>query len=116
MTRADVNLMFRAFSEPLRLRILSLLWEREMCVGDLVSVLHVPQPTASRHLRYLKRAGLVRDRSEGRWAFYSLSPSADSFHKKLLVCLEGCFDKVPEIQDDKKRCQRVRKKGGCCPR
>jgi ArsR family transcriptional regulator, arsenate/arsenite/antimonite-responsive transcriptional repressor len=54
--------MFRSFSDPTRLRIVHLLRDREMCVGDLVSVLRVPQPTASRHLAYLKRAGLITSR------------------------------------------------------
>ena len=51
--------MFRAFSDRTRLRILHLLQGGEMCVGDLVEVLRVPQPKASRHLAYLKKAGLV---------------------------------------------------------
>jgi len=51
MIATDINRMFRAFSDPIRLRTLHLLLGGEMCVGDLVEVLQVPQPTASRHLR-----------------------------------------------------------------
>jgi ArsR family transcriptional regulator len=51
--------MFRAFSDRNRLRILHLLQDGEMCVGDIVNVLQVPQPRVSRHLAYLRRAGLV---------------------------------------------------------
>jgi ArsR family transcriptional regulator, arsenate/arsenite/antimonite-responsive transcriptional repressor len=46
MPETQVNLMFRAFSDRTRLRILHLLLDGELCVGDLVNVLHVPQPTA----------------------------------------------------------------------
>jgi ArsR family transcriptional regulator, arsenate/arsenite/antimonite-responsive transcriptional repressor len=51
-----VDLMFRAFSDRTRLRILSLLRSREVCVGDLVEILQVPQPRISRHLAYLRKA------------------------------------------------------------
>jgi predicted transcriptional regulator len=54
--RTDVNLMFRAFSDRTRLRILRLLLGGELCVGDIVSAIRVPQPTASRHLAYLRKA------------------------------------------------------------
>ena len=65
-----VNLMFRAFSDRTRLRILCLLHDGEMCVGDILGVLGVPQPTASRHLAYLRKAGLVSTRREGTWVYY----------------------------------------------
>ena len=57
MPAANVNLLFRAFSDRTRLRILNVLRRGEVCVGNLVKVLGVPQPTASRHLAYLRRAG-----------------------------------------------------------
>ena len=61
------------------MRILHLLKGDELCVCDLVSILRVPQPTASRHLSYLRRAGLVRVRKERSWNYYSLAePSVDS--------------------------------------
>jgi len=68
-----VDLMFRAFSDPVRLRILHLLQSGEFCVGDIVKVLRLPQPRVSRHLAYLRRAGLVKVRQNGLWKFYSLA-------------------------------------------
>ena len=56
---ARVELMFRAFSDPTRLRILGLLRGGERCVCELVDILRCPQPKASRHLAYLRKAGLV---------------------------------------------------------
>ncbi len=53
------DLMFRAFSDRTRLRILYLLQGGECCVGNLVDILGIEQPSASRHLAYLRRAGLV---------------------------------------------------------
>ena len=111
----QVDLMFRAFSDRTRLRILHLLLGGETCVGDIVESLQAPQPRVSRHLGHLKRAELVQVRKEGLWSYYSLAPAETSFQEKLLECLENCFSEVPEIQDDSRRAQRIRKKGGCCP-
>jgi ArsR family transcriptional regulator len=108
--------MFRAFSDPTRLRILHLLQESELCVGDLVDILRVPQPKASRHLSYLRRTGLVVVRNEGLWSFYALAPARDAFHVKLLECLGTCFREVPALATDAERARRVRRSGGCCPK
>ena len=113
--KSTVNLMFRAFSDPTRLRILHLLKEGELCVGNLVEILNVPQPTASRHLAYLRKAGLVVAREEGLWSFYSLAPAKAPFHSKLLECLGACFGDVPQIKKDLRRAEAVKKSGGCCP-
>ncbi len=59
--------LFRAFADPTRLRLLNLLLERELCVCDLCAVLDEIQPKVSRHLAYLRRAGLVTVRSDGNW-------------------------------------------------
>lgn len=113
---AAVNLMFRAFSDRTRLRMLHLLSSAgELCVGDMVAVLGVPQPAASRHLAYLRRSGLVAVRREGLWKHYSLSPAGTSFHRSLLACLSGCFRDVPELAADLKRLKRVRREKACCP-
>jgi ArsR family transcriptional regulator len=106
--------MFRAFSDRTRLRILHLLKDQsEICVGDLVSVLEAPQATVSRHLAYLRRAGLVRVRRSGVWKHYSLQPAANGFHRKLLGCLGSCFDEVQELARDRRRYERLKVK--CCP-
>ncbi len=98
-----VDLMFRAFSDRTRLRILHLLGDGELCVCHLVDVLDVPQPKASRHLAYLRKAGLVLARKEGLWSYYRLAPARNAFHQKLLDCLGCCFRDVPELADDGKR-------------
>lgn len=97
-----VDLMFRAFSDRTRLRILHLLRGGELCVCDLMDVLKVPQPKTSRHLAYLRRAGLVVARKEGLWIHYRLAPARGAFHQKLLECLACCFQDVPELAADAK--------------
>jgi ArsR family transcriptional regulator len=62
-----------ALADPTRLRILSLLGDHEICVCHIHASLDVPQPTASRHLAYLRRAGLVEARRDGIWMHYRLA-------------------------------------------
>ena len=77
-----VDLLFRAFADRTRLRILHMLADGELCVCDIVGVLGVPQPKASRHLAYLRRAGLVTARKEGLWSYYRLAPARDQGARK----------------------------------
>jgi ArsR family transcriptional regulator, arsenate/arsenite/antimonite-responsive transcriptional repressor len=106
--------MFRACSDPTRLRILSLLRSREACVGDMVTVLNVPQPSASRHLAYLRKVGLVIARRDEQWVHYALAPARNSAHGKLMELLAGLADS-PRARADARRAARLRDEGGCCP-
>lgn len=116
MPKTQVNLMFRAFSDPTRLRILHLLLEGELCVGDIADIIRSPQPKISRHLAYLRRTGLVATRRNGLWNFYNLAPARVPFHRDLLKCLKHCFHAVPEISQDSSKAKKLRQSGGCCPR
>jgi len=64
---------FKALADETRLRILRLLEVREMCVCEVMVALGLTQPTASHHLGILENAGLVKDRKEGKWVFYSIA-------------------------------------------
>lgn len=107
--------MFRAVADRTRLRILCLLQNGECCVGDLVNALKIEQPSASRHLAYLRKAGLVEVRKAGQWSYYSISPASVGFHAKLIECLRCCFDEAPQIQADRARHIKIKNSGGCCP-
>jgi ArsR family transcriptional regulator, arsenate/arsenite/antimonite-responsive transcriptional repressor len=113
--RHPVDLMFRAFSDRTRLRLLHLLRGGEMCVCDLTAILDAPQPKVSRHLAYLRRTGLVLARKDGLWSHYRLTPPKSAFHKKLLECLENCFQDVPELAADAQLRGKIkRQKAACC--
>ncbi len=103
-----VDRMFRAFSDPTRLRILNLLLQGELCVCDIVSTLRMPQPTVSRHLAYLRESDLVEARRDGLWMHYKLAAPKTGFHKKLLECLACCFQDVPQLAKDAKQLTRSR--------
>jgi ArsR family transcriptional regulator len=110
-----VDVMFRAFSDRTRLRILNMLRSGETCVCDLVRVLDVPQPKVSRHLAYLRKARLVVARKEGLWMNYRLTQAATEFHKSLLNCLSCCFKSVPELSKDVEKLGRCKASSTCSP-
>jgi ArsR family transcriptional regulator len=112
-TTDRVDLMFRAFSDRTRLRILNLLRGGETCVCDLVAVIGGPQPKISRHLAYLRRAGLVEARKDGLWMHYRLSLARGEFHKSLINCLACCFQSVPQLAKDSSRLGRARTASSC---
>ena len=95
--------IFRALSDRTRLRILNLLQGGELCVCHIVNVLDVPQPTASRHLSYLRRAGLVVARKAGLWMYYRLAPAHSKSHVMLLECLAQCFREEGVFANDNER-------------
>ena len=65
--------VYAALADPTRLRILSLLGDGEICVCHIHASLDVPQPTASRHLAYLRKSGLVEARRDGIWMHYKMA-------------------------------------------
>src|SRR6185295_6865070 len=73
----DVVSLLQALSDPTRLRLLNLLRAGELCVCYFVEVVGAPQPKISRHLAYLRNAGVVRGRRDGKWIHYSLERSED---------------------------------------
>jgi ArsR family transcriptional regulator len=110
----DAQALIQAFAEPTRLRLLALLSRGETCVCDLTEALGIPQPTASRHLAHLRRAGLVTVRRDGLWAWYSLAPAHRGVHQKLIECLAACAHEMPELAADQTRCQELRDGRRCC--
>ena len=77
---------FKALSDETRLQILTLLLENEeLCVCDFVGALGETQSKVSRHLRYLYHAGLVKDRREGLWMHYRVSPDVTAEQATILA-------------------------------
>ena len=75
MTLEDISQTFKALSDPIRLKIIFLLLERDsLCVCEIVDTLCLSQSTVSRHLAYLKNSGIVKSWREGVWMHYSLCP------------------------------------------
>ncbi len=111
----SVDDALRALADPTRVRILHLLRGGPLCVGDLVTVLGVLQPKASRHLAYLQRAGLLDSERRGGFSFYRLAPAPPGFHRQLLDLLELAAARLPRAKRDDASLRKLQAKGGCCP-
>ena len=68
----DMELFFQALGDTTRLRLLNLMDDQEICVCYFVEILGQSQPKISRHLAYLRRAGIVEARREGKWMHYRI--------------------------------------------
>ena len=106
--------LFRALADETRLRILNLLVQGEVCVCEIEHALEIGQSKASRHLAYLRNAGLVTDRREGPWMYYSVSQPDGAAHRMVLKWLAKADDEIPQAVADLKTLDELRKRGGVC--
>jgi ArsR family transcriptional regulator len=97
----DPTQLFKALSDPTRLRCLSLLaGSDELCVCELTQVLDLPQPKISHHLAALRRAGLVSDRKEGLWIHYRISGALPGWARDVIrTTAAGIRDQEPFARD-----------------
>jgi ArsR family transcriptional regulator, arsenate/arsenite/antimonite-responsive transcriptional repressor len=106
----DLPLFFAALADENRLRLLYLMKEGEICVCYLQGVLQASQPKISRHLAYLKRAGLVEARRDGKWMHYRLKKLESSQERVLSETLRR-LEKEAAIKKDAHRLKQIQ----CCP-
>jgi ArsR family transcriptional regulator, arsenate/arsenite/antimonite-responsive transcriptional repressor len=106
--------VFKALSDDSRLRIINLLFfSGELCVCDIEEVMGFTQTKVSRHLAYLRKAGLVDDRRQGLWMLYSIAKPRDDEHKKILDFLASLLQSNDVARKDAERlASRIKK--GCC--
>lgn len=93
---SEMEILFLALADKTRLRLLNLLRNGEVCVGALCEVTKISQPNVSRHLAYLKNAGIVTTRRDGKRIHYFIEKPTSSFAKKLL---QNTLDQL-ELQKD----------------
>jgi ArsR family transcriptional regulator len=105
----DMETLFRALADRTRLRLLNLMGAGEVCVCFFVEVLGTNQPKISRHLAYLRRAGIVAARREGKWMHYRIVEPPDTFASSVLADVRAWLANDPEMQRDRKRLVKV-----CC--
>jgi ArsR family transcriptional regulator len=105
-TVEDLETLFKAFADPTRLRILSLLAAGELCVCDIVEILGIPQPTVSRHLAALRAAGLVAVTREWKFAHYRLAEPADPVHRNLIMCVRSCFRGIRSLDRERVKAEQ----------
>lgn len=100
---AQMETVFKALADRTRLRILSLLTAGEICVCDIHGSLGLPQPTVSRHLAYLRKAGLVEGRKEGLWVHYQLAALPDPVLQSLLDAVNHALGHLDGPVRDRRR-------------
>jgi len=105
----DLVPLFAALADRTRLRLLNLIAGREVCVCYLVEVLQLGQPKISRHLAYLRNAGVVAARREGKWMHYRLEHPGDAATVSILDAVFESFKFDREMQSDLSRLTRA-----CC--
>ena len=105
--------MYRALSEEMRLRIIMLLTDGELCVCDLMAVFDEGQSKVSRHLAYLKHSGLVKSRRVGTWMHYSLKERLDGPVGAQLGFMEGYLSNLSVFRDDKQRMEGIKRQKLC---
>lgn len=103
--------VLKALTDETRLRIVNLLYERELCVCDIGDILGTTQTKISRHLAYLRNADLVRDRKIAQWSFYSLNRSGGLKYVDELV--HGVLRSLAVYRHDLELLKKKEKAGDC---
>jgi ArsR family transcriptional regulator len=107
----SLELLFRALGDGTRLRLLNLMADREICVCYFIEILRMSQPKISRHLAYLRRAGIAAARREGKWMHYRLVNPRDGVAARILRETLSHLGEKPEMKRDRARL----KSASCAP-
>jgi ArsR family transcriptional regulator len=105
----SLDRLFRALGDPTRLRLLNLMAGQEVCVCFFTEVIGAPQPKISRHLAYLRKAGIVSARREGKWMHYRLAAPLSPHVASILKSVLDALKQDKQLQRD---CQRLNR--ACC--
>jgi len=108
---SDMERLFKALADATRLRILGLLLTGEVCVCHIHESLKIPQPKASRHLAYLRNAGLVETRRDGLWVNYRMATLPDPVLGAIADAVRHALTHVELVRKD---ADRLEKRTGCC--
>ena len=109
MKKFDWEKFFLALADRNRLRLLNLMGDDEICVCFFVEILQMPQPKVSRHLAYLRNAGIVESRRDGKWIHYRMTPPKDEHAVRVLNEVRKSSANDQEMQKDRLRLLKV-----CC--
>jgi len=105
----SMEILFSALADRTRLRLLNLMGEGEICVCYFVEVLRTNQPKISRHLAYLRRAGLVAARREGKWMHYRTIEPPDASAARIFADVREWLTQDRQMQLDRERLVKI-----CC--
>jgi ArsR family transcriptional regulator len=108
---SDIADVFKALSDPTRIRVLLLLRDRDLCVCEIMYVLGMEQSRISHQMRILRQAGLVEDLREGRWINYRIAPAARPLLEVLFAgSLRDRVEAAPETAADARKLEECLRK------
>jgi ArsR family transcriptional regulator len=105
----NIELLFKALADRTRLRLINLIGDDEVCVCFFVEVLNTNQPKISRHLAYLRRAGVVSSRREGKWIHYRVIEPPDPHAANIFREVRAWLANDEQMQRDREQLVRI-----CC--
>ncbi|MCL4510735.1 MAG: metalloregulator ArsR/SmtB family transcription factor [Bacteroidetes bacterium] len=104
----EIVKVFRALSDPNRIRIVKMLEERELCVCEVREILKLSNSTVSKHLSVLHDAGLIAQSKEGKWVNYRLNSKSDNqFIGSLVKLLKASLQEDESVRRDSELVSRV---------
>ena len=113
MKREYVN-VFKALSDPNRIRIIKMLGERELCMCEIREMLNLSNSTVSQHLTVLRDANLLLDSKDGKWVNFQLNDKSEQkFIRSVITLIKNSFEDDEAIQTDKKIIHRVNRSKIC---
>jgi ArsR family transcriptional regulator len=105
----DIERFFQALGDNTRLRLLNLMGDQEICVCYFVEILNQPQPKISRHLAYLRNAGIVTTRRDGKWMHYRITMPPNEGAARVLQEILQWFKEEKAMQADRAKLTKA-----CC--
>ncbi len=106
--------IFKALGDENRLRLINLLFEKELCVCEFEAILQMTQSNVSRHLSKLKSIALITSKKEAQWVYYSLDESFIKENKDLLTYLKHSLDVLDPYKEDLKKLKLYMSSGMSC--
>ncbi len=114
MRMRDLVKVFKALSDPNRVRIIKMLEERPLCVCEITEILGLAPSTVSKHLSLLRDADFILDKKEGKWVYYFLNKTNNKlFTASLLPLLEQWLSEDEDILHDRERVKNVDRNQAC---
>jgi len=107
----------KALADPTRIRVLTALRSGELCVCELCDALGIAQSTLSTHLQFIRQAGLVQTRKQGKWVYYSLQPGQETLLTSVFESFAVSLGGDPTLQRDARMLAdrlKDRQAGACC--
>ena len=108
-----MNQIFKALSEESRLRILSVLFNNELCVCEIEDALQLTQSNVSRHLTILKNAGIIKSSKNAQWIYYSISDEFKRDNVELYKYLDQKISELSSYEIDMERLCKSKEKNLC---